>query len=83
MKAKDLAAELLKTPEREVVIQTSAGDATASPIFGSWIGSYKNITPRAGVVGLETLTKDDKESGYSWHDVVEYGTPVVVLVPSV
>lgn len=82
MKVKELLEELSKVdPERDVILQKDGEGNGFSPLYGLWEGSYLPDSTWSGEVGLETLTEEDVQAGFTEDDVVD-GTPVVVFVPT-
>jgi len=65
----------LQDPSRIVVLSKDAEGNNYAPLHAIDTASYSD-----GEIGLEKLTKEDEESGYTEEDVVE-GKPAVVLWP--
>ena len=65
---------------REVVIAKDGEGNSYSPLYGMWRGAYQAGSTWAGEAGLERLTAEDIEHGYSEDDVVD-GVPALILYP--
>ena len=81
MKAKDLAAILMQHPDREVVLQKDPEGNGYSPLSDFWTGAYLPKTTWYGEAGLEELTPELKEQGFSEEDVIINGIKAIFLVP--
>lgn len=83
MKVKELI-ELLKQydGEREVILQKDVEGNGHSPLSDMWEGAYLPTTTWYGEAGLDRLTQDDIEQGYSEEDVVTDGISALFLVPT-
>jgi len=81
MKAKELALILMKHPEREVILQKDAEGNDHSPLSDYWFGAYLPDTSWYGTAGLEELTPELKNQGYSEEDVIKNGIKSIFLVP--
>lgn len=69
-------------PNRIVIISKDSEGNDYSPFSGFYEASYKANSTWSGEIGLETLTEEDRKSGYSEEDVLEDGVPCVVLRPT-
>jgi hypothetical protein len=72
--------DLLQQVDRNrlVVMSRDAEGNGYSPLAGAWSGSY---SPNwSGEAGLETLTPEDLEQGYTTLDIVS-GQPALILCP--
>jgi hypothetical protein len=65
---------------REVVMAKDSEGNNYSPLEGMWRGAYRAISTWGGEAGLERLTLEDIERGYSEDDVVG-GVPALILYP--
>lgn len=78
----ELIAELQKEdPDRIVVMSSDAEGNRHSPLASFWTGAYRPETTWMGEVGLQKLTKQDREDGYTNEDVIRDGQPAVILSP--
>ena len=68
-------------PDREVIMSKDAEGNSYSPLHLLWFGAYR-ADGWSGEVGLENLTDEDKDAGYSEEDVITDGVPAVVLTPT-
>lgn len=75
--------EFLQTedPRRLVIIAKDAEGNGHSPLSSYWTGAYAADSTWSGEVGLEELTKEDKEAGYSEEDIIK-GVPALILAPT-
>jgi hypothetical protein len=81
MKVYELIEMLQKESiDREVVIAKDGEGNDYSPLYGMWRGAYRADTTYSGEAGLEKLTIEDEERGYSEDDVVN-GVPALILYP--
>lgn len=69
-----------ENPKRIVVMAKDAEGNGHSPLHDFWAGAYRAETTWYGDVGLETLSADDEERGYTEGDIVE-GEPALILMP--
>ena len=78
MKVRDLIA-LLATADldREVILQDDAEGNSYSPLGGGYNGAYAEHE-----VGLDKLTPQDVEDGYSEDDLLPHGVPALILFPN-
>ena len=77
MKAKDLAKILLQFPDRDVILQNDSEGNGYNLVGGYWCGIYNREYDE---VGLEKLTSELIEEGYTESDIKE-GEPSIFLVP--
>lgn len=81
MKVKEFIKLLSKEDgDREVIIQKDPEGNGHSPFSSFWTGAYLADSTWSGDVGLEQLTDEDIEDGYSQEDVIK-GIPALILVP--
>ena len=81
MTVKELIEELQKVDQNRIVIMSKDAEGNSySPYRQFWEGAYKAETTWYGDVGLETLTKEDEEQGYTEEDVLD-GEPAIILCP--
>jgi len=81
MKVKELIKLLKKEDQnREVVISKDSEGNYYSPLSDWYTASYKADSTWSGEVGLEELTPELEERGYSEEDVLD-GVPALVLKP--
>ena len=66
--------------DRVVVLASDAEGNNYSPCCGGWSGSYLAYSTWSGEMGLEKLTDEDREAGYSEEDVIN-GVPALCLRP--
>ncbi len=76
MKAKELAKELMKHPERIVVNQTDSEGNGYYEVSGIWKGLFDS---GEGEVGIEKLTNELRKEGYGKEDIPENGKPAIIL----
>lgn len=85
MKVSELI-ELLKEvdPDREVVMNSDGEGNSKSPMYTLYEAAYRPDTTWSGETGLEVLTEEDIENGYSEEDVLEGDgvVPCIVLCPT-
>ena len=82
MTVKQLINKLQKCdPDREVVMSRDAEGNGYSPLDDFWEGAYRADSTWHGEVGLEKLTKADREAGYTDEDVMDDGVPALILCP--
>lgn len=67
-------------PNRIVILQKDSEGNGHSPLSSLWTGAYRAQTTWSGEVGLEELTPDDIEQGFSEDDVIK-GKPALILCP--
>jgi hypothetical protein len=67
----------MQEPTRVVVLQSDAEGNGYRYMHGLWTGAFD---PDSEAAGLERLTQEDEEEGYSKEDIVR-GKPCVVLFP--
>lgn len=83
MKVRELLEQLKGVdPEREIVMSKDAEGNGYSPLSSLWEGRYRAETTWYGDVGLEILTAEDRQRGYTDEDVIDDGVPAVILVPT-
>lgn len=85
MKASELAALLLRHPDREVVLSSDAEGNSYSPCRQVCTVAYEPETPVRGEVRLEPyeLTEELRGKGYTEEDVADDGyIPALALWPS-
>ena len=81
MKVKELIKLLKKEDQnREVVMSKDSEGNSYSPLSDWYTASYKADSTWSGEVGLEELTPELEERGYSEEDVLD-GVPALVLRP--
>lgn len=81
MTVRELLAQLQQEdPDRIVVMASDSEGNSHSPLARLWRGAYKAETTWSGEVGLEKLTKEDRDQGYCEDDVLK-GQPALVLRP--
>ena len=81
MTVRELIAKLNKIdPDRIVVMSSDSEGNNYSPLSGMWTGAYRAENTYRGEVGLESLTEDTIEAGYTDDDVVD-GKPALILTP--
>lgn len=82
MKIKELL-EILRSenPDREVILSSDGEGNNYSPLYCCNLGNYSSDSESSGQVGLEKLTEEDKEAGYTEEDILK-GKPVIVLYPT-
>lgn len=68
-------------PDRIVVVSRDAEGNSYSPLSGLWTGTYVADTTWSGSIGLEGLSDELQEAGYTEEDVAEDGQPAIVLQP--
>lgn len=79
MKVKELIKILQKEdPERLVVLSCDEEGNYYSPLSALNLGKYNK---ESHAVGLESLTRELEESGYSEEDVMEDGVKALILYP--
>jgi hypothetical protein len=79
MKVKELIKILSKeNPERVVVLSMDEEGNGFSPLSGVQRASFDEDEQN---IGIEELTDDHKEEGYSEYDLLENGIPALVLWP--
>ena len=82
MTVKKLIEKLqMEDPDRLVVCQKDPEGNGYSPLEDWWTGAYRAETTWSGEAGLETLTDENREAGYSEEDVIADGVPALFLVP--
>lgn len=80
MTVKELIDQLSECdPNRLVVIAKDSGGNGYSPLWKFWEGAYRADTTYSGEMGLEKLTPEDENDGYSEEDVIRDGVPAIVL----
>ena len=83
MKVSELIEQLKQVdPDREVVMASDAEGNSHSPLYSLWEGRYRAETTWNGEVGMESLTDEDCERGYTDEDVMDDGVPAVILCPT-
>lgn len=81
MKVRELIELLSKhEPDRVVVMSRDAEGNGYSPLARMWTGAYRAQATWSGEVGLERLTPEAKDEGYTEFDVIS-GEPALVLSP--
>ena len=81
MTVSELIARLnLIDGDRQVIMQSDAEGNNYSPLSDFWLGAYAADTTWFGEAGLEELTAEDIEQGYTDDDVID-GQPAVFLTP--
>ena len=75
--------ELLKEvePSRIVIMSRDAEGNGYSPLEGTWKGVYVPDSTWSGDVGLEILTVEDEDAGFTDEDVLS-GEPALILCPT-
>jgi hypothetical protein len=83
MTVKELIQTLqeVENQDRLVVCQSDPEGNEFSPLADLWEGAYKAETDWYGEAGMEKLTQQDIEDGYSEEDVLD-GVPAIMLVPT-
>jgi len=77
MRVKDLVKQLSKLDQNKIVIcQSDPEGNNFSPLYSIWEGAYKN-----GEAGIDELTDEDLENGYTDEDVIKNGKKAIFLVP--
>jgi len=69
-------------PSRIVVMSSDAEGNGHSPLSDFWTGMYLAESTWSGEVGMEELTDDDREHGYTEDDVIEDGQKALILCPT-
>lgn len=83
MKVKDLIKELKKVdPERLVIMARDGEGNSYTPLTGFWEGMYKPDSTYSGEVGLESLSEEDKRTGWTDEDVMLDGEKAIILKPT-
>lgn len=77
MKAKDLIKILETDPERLVVLSCDEEGNR----YSEWDGFSSKMKYEDGEIGLEKLTPEDEQRGYSDEDVMRGGKKAFVLYP--
>lgn len=67
-------------PNRLVIMSKDAEGNGYSPLSHMWDGAYKARSTWSGEVGLEALTDEYVEHGYSEDNVIK-GVPALILKP--
>ena len=81
MNVGELIQELNKlNPKARVILAKDSEGNEHKPLADFWTGSYSAYNDYSGEVGLEKLTEEDLEQGYTEEDIV-HGEPAVILVP--
>jgi hypothetical protein len=70
----------IKNKDRVVVMAKDGEGNDYSPLYNFWEGRYEANTTWYGEVGLDALTKDLMEQGYTEDDVGS-GSPAIILCP--
>lgn len=82
MKVRELIAKLQTFDQDRTVVLSSDGEGNGfSPLSLLCAGAYRQEGSVCGDFGLEVLTKEDEEDGYSEDDVITNGVPAVALWP--
>lgn len=82
MTVKELKEALEGIDESRIVIMSSDGEGNSySPLSDISDGAYEAESTWSGTMGLEKLTKELKEEGYSEEDVID-GEPAICLWPT-
>lgn len=82
MKIKELIKLLEKEDPERIVIMASDGEGNGySPLSSIWTAAYKAENTWSGEVGLEKLTEEDEEQGYTEEDVLK-GKKAIVFSPT-
>jgi hypothetical protein len=80
MKVHELICALQKLdPQRIVVMAKDPEGNGYSPLSDTWLGKYD---AEERDVGMEELTVEDEEAGYSIEDVMVGGERAVILCPT-
>ena len=69
-------------PNRIVIMARDSEGNGYSPLRNFWIGAYQPDSTYSGEVGMERLTKEDEDDGYTEEDVIEGGQPALILTPT-
>lgn len=81
MRIKDLIEVLQQEdPERIVICQKDAEGNSYSPLYQISTGAYKATTTWYGEAGLDVLTDELRNKGFTDLDIVD-GVPAIFLVP--
>lgn len=68
-------------PEREIVIsKLAAGKSSLSALSYAWACSYA-ADANSSIAGIEKMTDEMRNSGYSDKDMIVGGIPALVLYP--
>jgi len=79
MKVRDLISMLASADlDREVILSTDSEGNSYKPLDGGYNGAYD---PFKREVGLDELSSQDIEDGYSNEDVLINGVPALILYP--
>ena len=82
MKVKELIKILKEVdPDRLVIMSRDSEGNNHSSLYNYWLGAYEDESPWGGNVGLEYLTEEDKDLGYTEDDVLVNGRPAIIFVP--
>lgn len=68
-------------PERVVILSEDSEGNGYSPLARIWAGAYRAESGWSGEVGLERLTPEYEDIGYSEDDVIK-GKPAIILSPT-
>ena len=68
-------------PERVVIVACDAEGNSFSPLSEITAAAYISIRPWGGEIGLEDLTGELEELGFSEDDVAIDGIPCIILEP--
>lgn len=78
----ELIKELQKEdPSRIVVLVSDVEGNSYHVLYSFWTGTCKQDTPWSVTAGLEKLTKADRREGYTKANLIEDGTPALILTP--
>ena len=66
---------------RQVIMARDAGGNSYSPLSSLWTGAYRPETTWYGEAGLDVLTSEDRERGYTEEDVITDGQSAIFLCP--
>ncbi len=81
MKVSELIELLKEEDQNRIVIMQADGEGNGySPLADFYTGSYLADSTWSGEVGLEELTSELEEEGYSEEDVLE-GEKALILCP--
>ncbi|MCP6727326.1 MAG: hypothetical protein KJI69_04955 [Patescibacteria group bacterium] len=82
MKVKDLIKELQEVdPERMLIMSSDAEGNSHSPLYSISEGAYLADSTYSGEYGLEKLTNEDIEYGYTIEDLID-GEKAICLHPT-
>ena len=82
MKIKELVERLLKQDQDRIVIISKDSEGNGySPLSEIYIGKYRPYNTWSGDIGLDELTQEDIDDGYTKEDVFEEGELCIILTP--